>query len=89
MAENDQNIIDLSPYPRPSVGNAASPFRYPGGKGFLTPFLASEIKSRFGETRPHYAEPYCGGAWAALNLLVGGVVDQLFLNDFDQRIYSA
>lgn len=88
-ADDDGNIINLSSYPRPYVGNAASPFRYPGGKGFLTPFLAEEIRSRFGDTKPHYAEPYCGGAGAAVNLLVSGMVDQIFLNDADHRIFSS
>lgn len=89
MAESEPNIIDLSLYTRLPVGNAASPFRYPGGKGFLTSYLAAEIKDRFGATLAGYAEPYCGGAGAALNLLAQGHVNQLFLNDADYRVYSA
>lgn len=83
------NIIDLSGFRRPYVGYAASPFRYPGGKGFLTPFLSAELARRFGGSRPNFAEPYCGGAGAATKLLLAGEVDQLFLNDVDRRIYSA
>jgi len=83
------NIIDLSGFRRPYVGYAASPFRYPGGKGFLTPLLSAELARRFGGSRPSFAEPYCGGAGAATNLLLAGEVDQLFLNDADRRIYSA
>lgn len=82
-------MIDLSAYPRPYGGNAASPFRYPGGKGFLTPFLADEISRRFGDIKPSYAEPYCGGAGAATNLLLSGSVERLLLNDADHRVYSA
>lgn len=36
-----------------------------------------------------FAEPFCGGAGAAMNLLADGVVDQLALNDADVRVYSA
>ncbi|WP_244643567.1 DNA adenine methylase [Alsobacter metallidurans] len=83
------NIIDMSAFRRPYVGNAASPFRYPGGKGFLTPLLSAEIAKRFDGSPPSFAEPYCGGAGAATNLLLAGEVEQLFLNDADRRIYSA
>lgn len=84
-----ENIVDLSAYPKRYVGNAASPFRYPGGKGFLTPFLEDQIRLRFGNKCVSYAEPYCGGAGSALNLLVDGSVSHLHLNDADYRIFSA
>lgn len=65
-----------------------SPFRYPGGKGFLTGFLTSKL-AEINQLEKHYAEPFCGGAGAALNLLKSGSVDQLHLNDADIRVYSA
>jgi len=83
------NIIDIAAYPRRYVGDAASPFRYPGGKGFLSPFLEEQIRERFGSSKAAFAEPYCGGAGSALNLLVDGAVEQIHLNDADHRIYSA
>jgi DNA adenine methylase len=89
VPDSATNIIDLSAFRRPYVGNAASPFRYPGGKGFLTPLLSAEIAKRFDGARPSFAEPYCGGAGAATNLLIAGEVERLFLNDADRRIYSA
>jgi DNA adenine methylase len=64
-----------------------SPFRYPGGKAFLSPFLAGRIPNVKGDR--HYAEPFCGGAGAALVLLKAGRVQHLHLNDADTRIYSA
>lgn len=67
---------------------AASPFRYPGGKGFLTHYLADTIKN----IEPKictYLEPFAGGAGAAINLLQSGVVENIVLNDLDPRIYSA
>lgn len=85
----EDQIIDLSGYPKRHNSKAASPFRYPGGKGFLTSFLQEQISQRFPSSRASYAEPYCGGAGAALNLLVDDLVDHLYLNDADYRIYSA
>lgn len=55
----------------------------------MTPLLSAELAKRFDGSRPSFAEPYCGGAGAATNLLLAGEVDQLFLNDADRRIYSA
>jgi DNA adenine methylase len=81
--------IDLSSYPKVHGGQAASPFRYPGGKGFLTPFLRAELVKRYPQSKARFAEPYCGGAGAALNLLVEGSVSNLHLNDADIRVYSA
>ncbi|MCC5655396.1 DNA adenine methylase [Nostoc sp. XA013] len=74
--------------PTPLV-RSTSPFRYPGGKGFLTKFLADEIAARFGAVKPTYVEPYCGGAGAAINLLLSSRVERLVLNDADHRVYSA
>lgn len=84
-----RKAIDMSLHPKRHGGQAASPFRYPGGKGFLTPFLAEELTLRFPTTKPRFAEPYCGGAGAATNLLLDGKVEFLYLNDADIRIYSA
>lgn len=81
--------IDLSRRPKRHGGQAASPFRYPGGKGFLSPLLSDELARRFPNELPRFAEPYCGGAGAALNLLADGRVSQLHLNDADIRVYSA
>lgn len=89
VQESATSLINLGTFRRPYIGNAASPFRYPGGKGFLTPLLSDEIARRFNGSRPAFAEPYCGGAGAATNLLLAGEVERLFLNDADRRIYCA
>jgi DNA adenine methylase len=64
-----------------------SPFRYPGGKTSLAPFLAEVIRTN-GLEGGVYAEPFAGGAGAALKLLFYEVVSKLYINDRDQRIYS-
>lgn len=64
-----------------------SPLRYPGGKAFLTEFLAAVIhlNELSGGT---YVEPFAGGAGAALKLLFGEHVRQILLNDADPRVFS-
>lgn len=64
-----------------------SPLRYPGGKAELAPFLKELIHENDLGTVA-YAEPYCGGAGAALELLFDGVVSAVYLNDIDPAIYS-
>lgn len=67
---------------------SVSPFRYPGGKAFLYKYLAQRLERLMPGERL-YAEPFCGGAGAAVILLKMGAVSQLHLNDVDPRVYSA
>lgn len=64
-----------------------SPLRYPGGKTSLLPFLKAllEKNAPAGVT---YVEPFCGGAGAAIGLLLNGVVGKIVLNDVDSAIHS-
>lgn len=62
-----------------------SPLRYPGGKARLAPFFATLIRAQ--NTQPtHYAEPFAGGAGAALHLLHAGVVEHIHINDIHPGI---
>lgn len=64
---------------RPKLGYY-SPLRYPGGKAHLAAYIADLIRAQ--EPRPlSYAEPFAGGAGAALKLLTEGVVDEIHIND--------
>lgn len=85
----DLNTIDIRDFPVRHNQNAVSPFRYPGGKGFLSGFLADHLSKVFPGSSVTFLEPFCGGAGAAVNLLADGFVDRLCLNDADVRIYSA
>lgn len=67
--------------------NVNSPLRYPGGKSALTEYFSQFIIYNSIES-PIYAEPYCGGAGAAVNLLLSNRVDKIILNDADISIYS-
>lgn len=53
----------------------------------MSTFLAERLPGIDGEK--HYAEPFCGGAGAALALLKAERVTHLHLNDADVRVYSA
>lgn len=64
-----------------------SPLRYPGGKSVLYPFVSSLILNNK-QSNSIYAEPYAGGCGLALKLLFRGVVDEIFLNDYDYFIFS-
>jgi DNA adenine methylase len=65
----------------------ASPLRYPGGKACLAGFLKGVIELN-GLHGCAYYEPYAGGAGAALSLLIGGTVSEIFINDADERIHA-
>ena len=69
------------------MGNIASPLRYPGGKSGLASFLGQVIKDNKMRD-PVYAEPYAGGAGAALSLLFSEKVSRIVLNDRDRCIFS-
>lgn len=64
-----------------------SPLRYPGGKALMTPFLVDLFREN-GLQHIVYAEPYAGGAGAAINLLMENYVDRIIINDANIGIYS-
>jgi DNA adenine methylase len=74
-----------NPAPRRPRQGYLSPLRYPGGKARLAPFIKNLIRAQ--EPRPTaYAEPFAGGAGAALQLLVDEVVESIRINDLNPGI---
>ncbi len=64
-----------------------SPLRYPGGKGAISSFLEDLVD--LNDLRGcRYYEPFAGGAGAALALLQGNVVSEIWINDADARVYA-
>lgn len=64
-----------------------TPLRYPGGKSIMTPLLVDLL--RINEMKNvTYAEPYAGGAGAAINLLLSDSVERIMINDANIAIYS-
>lgn len=64
-----------------------TPLRYPGGKSVMTDFIKNFILINKMEG-VCYAEPFAGGAGAALNLLTDNIVDNIIINDASIPIYS-
>lgn len=63
-----------------------SPLRYPGGKTLLASFLRGIIERNVREGCTYF-ELYAGGAGLALELLLGGNVERIVLNDADTHIF--
>lgn len=65
----------------------STPLRYPGGKTIMSSLFADlfKINDLHGVT---YVEPYAGGAGAAIDLLLHGIVDRILINDANVAIYS-
>lgn len=65
----------------------SSPLRYPGGKSTIRPLIEKLIIAN--DLRHFdYAEPYAGGCGLALDLLYGGWVSDIHINDIDVGIWS-
>ena len=65
-----------------------SPFRFPGGKSKLSPFVSLLIEKQ-NLNNCTYVEPFAGGGGVALSLLFDNKVSKIILNDSDVAIYSA
>lgn len=65
----------------------STPLRYPGGKARLRPYLERLIEQN-NLYDAHYAEPFCGGAGLAIELLQSYLVSTIHLNDFDRAVYA-
>ena len=64
-----------------------TPLRYPGGKAKFFDYFVALLESRDVQN-PIFVEPYCGGAGAAIKLLLTGKVKNIYLNDADRSIYA-
>jgi len=64
-----------------------TPFRYPGGKTKLYPFV-SRLVAKNQLMDGHFVEPYAGGAGLATSLLIRGIIRHLHLNDLDRSVYA-
>jgi len=70
-----------------SMNRYSTPLRYPGGKQKLAPFLFELMKAN-GLVGADYAEPYAGGAGAAMDLLLRGRTRHVHLNDSCMPLYA-
>ena len=64
-----------------------TPLRYPGGKAKFAPYFSNFI-DEMGIKDAIFVEPFCGGAGAAIKLLLARKVKKIYINDFDRSIYA-
>lgn len=64
-----------------------SPFRYPGGKTWLVPYIRSWLKS-FRCTPRILLEPFAGGGIVSLTAVMEGLVDQALMVEKDPHVAS-
>lgn len=64
-----------------------TPLRYPGGKQKLSPFVVELLQAN-DLVGGDYVEPYAGGAGVAMELLLGGWVQRVHLNDVCRGVFS-
>lgn len=64
-----------------------TPLRYPGGKSKLS-WLVKDLLSANDFLGGQYVEPYAGGAAVAMELLLGGSVSHVHINDLNRGVYS-
>lgn len=69
----------------PRIPSDISPFRYPGGKGKLSQFLAFFILEN-DMLGCRLVEPFCGGAGGTLPLLLSGIIEKLVINDLNAAV---
>ena len=64
-----------------------SPFRYPGGKTWLVPYVRQWMRSL--ECRPfEFSEPFAGGGIVGLSVLFEGLAQKLTLVEIDENVAS-
>lgn len=69
------------------ITKTRTPLRYPGGKSILKDYFSQYITCNFNEL-PIYVEVFCGGAGAAIDLLLSERVSKIVLNDADTSVYA-
>lgn len=63
-----------------------SPFRYPGGKTWLIPYLRAWIQSQ--KRVQNFFEPFAGGAIASLTVAAENLADHVTMSEIDEHVAS-
>jgi DNA adenine methylase len=78
--------------PKPGIVNVASvpqrsPFRYPGGKTWLVPYLRRWLAARSALTRPaEFIEPFAGGGIASLTVAFEQLAGHVTMVELDEEV---
>lgn len=62
-----------------------SPFRYPGGKTWLVPYIRQWLKC-LPYTVEHFIEPFCGGGIVSLTIAFEQLVNQITMVELDDQV---
>jgi DNA adenine methylase len=80
MPVSRKSVINVSTVPNPS------PFRYPGGKSWLIPYVRQWLNSLPGPLR--FAEPFAGGANVGLTVAIEELAKHVTLVELDRDVAS-
>jgi DNA adenine methylase len=81
--KNSEEIIDNPSHIK--FSKRISPYRYPGGKSKIIPYLYSHLQK---EKSKKLISPFTGGGSFELAMLDAGIVEELHMNDLDTGVYS-
>ena len=87
VEQQANSILSSNGFVAPNVSTVPhySPFRYPGGKSWMYPFMKRWIKSQ--HKRPKlFAEPFAGGAHVGLAVAIENLADQVTLVELDENV---
>ena len=89
MAFSQQQNLFESGRTRPVINVASvpqrSPFRYPGGKTWLVPYIRSWLKSL--KTRPTlFVEPFAGGGIVSLTVAAENLAERGLMVELDGQV---
>lgn len=78
---NPTSVVNVASVPH------RSPFRYPGGKTWLVPYVRLWLRNM--PSRPsEFSEPFAGGAIVGLSALFDGLCDRLTIVELDDDVAS-
>lgn len=89
MAFSQQQSLFQLERTRPVINVASvpqrSPFRYPGGKTWLVPYIRSWLKSL--KTRPtFFVEPFAGGGIVSLTVAAENLAERVLMVELDEQV---
>jgi DNA adenine methylase len=78
MKRKKNSVVNTSTVPNPS------PFRYPGGKSWLIPYVRQWLKHI--EKPVHFVEPFAGGANVGLTVALENLAEHVTLVELDKDV---
>lgn len=76
---NPNKVINVASVPQ------RSPFRYPGGKTWLVPYIRTWLNN-LPQKPLNFIEPFCGGGIVSLNVAFDGLADRITMVELDSQV---